>query len=69
MLIDEEHVMLETSVEVRLEAQLDNYRIVVAVNVSVHSVKALEDLAYQGRECFGEGDACSFEVQSIGRRT
>lgn len=50
MLIDEEHVLLEAGVEVRFEAQLANHGIMVAVDVGVDTVHALEDLTHKGRE-------------------
>lgn len=50
--------MLETGVEVWFQTQLNDNRVVVAVNMSVDSVKALEDLAYQCRKGFRERHAC-----------
>ncbi len=57
MLVDEEHVMLEACVQMRLEPQLQHDRVVVAVDVCVHAVEAFEHLPDQGREGFGERDA------------
>lgn len=37
--------MFEARVQVWLEAQMDDNGVVVAVNVRVHSVQSLEDLA------------------------
>lgn len=57
MLVDEEHVLLEAGVEVGFEAELSDDGVVVAVNVGVDAVHALEDLADQGGEGLGEGHA------------
>lgn len=56
MLVDEEDVLLEGGVEVRLEAELADDGVVVAVDVGVDAVHALEDLADEGGEGLGEGD-------------
>ena len=53
--------MLEAGVEMWFQAQLDNDWVVVAVDVGVDSVKALEDLTYQGWECLRKGYTCPFE--------
>lgn len=45
MLINEENIVLEARVQVSLEAKLANDGVVVAVNVSVHTIHALEDLS------------------------
>lgn len=45
MFVDEQHIMLKTGVEMRLKAQLDNHRIVMAVYVSIDSIEPLEKLA------------------------
>jgi hypothetical protein len=39
-----------------LEAQLNDYRIVMAVDVCVYTVQALEQLAEERREGLGEWD-------------
>ena len=49
--------MLETRVQMRLEAELNNYRIVMTVNVGVYSVESFEDLTDQNRESFRERNA------------
>ena len=46
MLVDEQHVLLEAGVQVRLKAELADDRVVVAVDVRVDAVHALEDLAH-----------------------
>lgn len=57
MLVDEEDVLLEARVEVRFEAELANDGVVVAVDVGVDAVHALEDLADGLGERFGKGYA------------
>jgi hypothetical protein len=57
VLVDEEDVLLEAGVEVGLEAELADDGVVVAVNVGVDAVHALEDLADEAGELLGEGDA------------
>lgn len=50
VLVHKEHVLLEARVEVRLQTQLADHGVVVAVDVRVDTVHALEDLADQRRE-------------------
>jgi hypothetical protein len=57
VLVDEENVVLEAGVQMRLEAQVDDDWIVVTVDVSVDTVEAFEHLPEEARECFWEGDA------------
>lgn len=57
VLVDEEDVLLETRVEVGLEAELADDGVVVAVDVGVDAVHALEDLAHGLGEGLGEGHA------------
>lgn len=45
MLIYEQNVVLEAGVEMWLETQVDNDRVVVAVDVRIDAIEALEDLA------------------------
>ena len=42
MLINEKHIVLEASIEMWLEAQMNYDRVVVAVDVCVHAVQAFE---------------------------
>lgn len=44
MLVNEENVVLEARVQMWFKTQVDDNGVVVAVNVRVHSVQALEDL-------------------------
>ena len=60
MLIDEEDIVLEARVEMWLKAQLDYDGIVVAIDMRVDSVEALEDLADKGGEGLWEWVACAF---------
>lgn len=45
MLVDEKDVVLEASIQVGLKAQVHNHGVVVAVDVRIHTVQPLEDLA------------------------
>jgi hypothetical protein len=56
MLINEQHVVLEARIQVRLQSQLNDDRVVVAVNVRVNTVEALEHVANEGRKCLRERD-------------
>lgn len=49
--------MLETRVEMRLEAEVHDDGIVMAVDVRVDAIQALEDVADTLWEVFGEGNA------------
>ena len=57
MLINEENIMLETSVEVSLKAELSNNGVVVAIDVGVDTVHSLENLSDHTREGFWEWNA------------
>jgi hypothetical protein len=59
MLINEEDIVLEAGVEMWFEAQMDDDGVVVAVDVGVNAVEALEDLANGLAEVLGEGYACT----------
>ena len=50
VLVNEEHILLEAGVEVWLEAQFADNGVMVAVDVGVNAVHALEDLAHQRGE-------------------
>ena len=45
MLVNEENIMLEACIQVRLESKLDNNGIVMAIYVGVDPIQSLEDLA------------------------
>lgn len=51
MLVNEENVVLEAGVEMRLKTQLADDWVVVAVDVSVNTVHPLEDGANGRWEC------------------
>lgn len=57
MLINEQDIVLETGIEMRLETQLDDDVVVVAVDVRVHAVQALEHVADQSGERLWKGHA------------
>lgn len=54
--INEQHVVFEAGVQVRLETEVYDNRVVVTVDMSVHTVQALEDLTNETREGLGERD-------------
>lgn len=56
MLINEQHIVLEARVEVRLETQLDDDRVVVAVDVCVDAVQPLEHVSNERGKGLGESN-------------
>ena len=64
MLIDEQNIMLEARIQVRLKSQLHNDRIMVTVNMGIHSVQTLEELSNQGRECLWEGNTYTIKASA-----
>ncbi len=56
VLIHKQYIMLEARVEMWLKSQMDNDRIVMAIDVCVDPVEALEELAECHREVFREWD-------------
>ena len=46
--------MLETCVQMRLQSELNDYRIMMTVDVGVHSVESFENLTDQDLESFGK---------------
>ena len=56
MLVNEEDIVLEARVQMRLEAEFDDNGVVVAVDVGVDTVEALEHVSDESRERLGEGD-------------
>lgn len=58
VLIDKEHILLEAGVQVWLQPKLADDGVVVAVDVGVDTVHALEDLAHERRERFGKRHTC-----------
>lgn len=57
VLVNKQDVLLETCVEMGLKAELADDWVVVAVDVSVDTVHAFEDLAHKSGERLGERDA------------
>lgn len=57
MLIHKQNVMLEARVQMRLETEIDDDGIVMAVNVGVDAVETLEDLKNERLEGLREGHA------------
>lgn len=56
MLVDKENIVLETGVEVWLEAQVDNHRVVVTVDVGIYTVHSFENLANETEKWLREWD-------------
>lgn len=63
MLINEEYILLEAGVQVRLQAKLTDDRVVVAVDMGVDTVHALEYLSNQRREGLWERHAYNDSVR------
>ena len=57
MLINEQNIVLETCIEVWLETELDDDRIVMAIDMRIYSVEALEELTNQSGKCLWKRDA------------
>ena len=57
MLVDEEDIMFEACVEMWFKSKLHDDWVVMAVDVRIYSVQALEDLTYKRGEGFGEWNA------------
>ena len=68
MLINEENVVLEARVQMGLEPKLYNNRVMVTVDMGVHSVESFEDLTDQDWECFREGNTYASGVSMVGVR-
>jgi hypothetical protein len=56
MLINEQNIVLEAGIEMRFEAQLNNNRVVVAVDVCVDAVETLKDISKEGGKRLREGN-------------
>jgi hypothetical protein len=54
--INEQDVVLEAGIEMWLETQVNNDRVVMAVNVRVDPIETLENLADRLTEVLGEGN-------------
>lgn len=57
MFVDEKNVVLEASVQMRLEPQVYHYRVMVAVDMCIHTIEPLENLPQQTGECLRKWDA------------
>ena len=57
MLVDEQDIVFEAGVEVRLQTELNDDRIVMAVDMRVDPIKSLEQLPDQGWERLRERHA------------
>jgi hypothetical protein len=57
MLVYEQHIVLEAGVEMRLQTQLDDDRVVVAVDMCVDTVQTLEHVPDESWESFWERNA------------
>jgi len=54
VLVNKQNVVLETGIEMRLESEVEDDRIMVAVDVRVYAVKAFEHLSHECWEGFGK---------------
>lgn len=59
MLINEQDVVLEAGVEMWFETQMDNDRVVMAVDVGIDAIKPLKNLPYGLTKMLGKGDTCT----------
>jgi len=57
VLVDEEHVLLKAGIEVRLQTKFADHWVMVAVDVGIDAIHALEDLADQRRKRLRERNA------------
>lgn len=56
--------MLEAGVEMWFKTKVHHNRIMMAVDMGVNTVQALEDLTQKARKTFGEWDACGNQIES-----
>ena len=61
MLVDEQDVMFEAGIEVWLQSELDDNRIVMAIYVCVDPIKSLEELPDQRGEGLWKRHAWSLQ--------
>ena len=54
MLVNEQDIVLEARVQVGLQAEMDDNWVMVAVDVGINSVEALEELAQKRWKCLRE---------------
>lgn len=65
MFIDEQDVVLEASIQMWLEAEVYHDRVVVAVDMGVDTVQALEDLPEETGECLRKGNTCNPAMSAV----
>jgi hypothetical protein len=56
VLIDEQNVVLKAGIKVSLEAKFANDRVVMAINMGVYTIHALEHLSNHAGKRLGEGN-------------
>jgi hypothetical protein len=57
VLIDKQNVVLKAGIKVSLEAKFTNDWVVMAINMGVYTIHALEHLPNHAGKRFGEGNA------------
>jgi len=62
MLIHKQYVMLEARIQVRFEAEVDNDRVVVAIDMGIDAIHAFEDLEEERLERLRERYTCWLSV-------
>lgn len=65
MFIDKQDVVLEAGIQMWLEAEVHHDRVVMAVDMGVDTVQALEDLTKKTGECLGKGDTYSVGTSQL----
>lgn len=66
MLVDKKYIVFETGVQVRLQTELNNDRIVVTVDMGINPVKPFEQLPGERGERLGKRHTC---IVSVGAST
>ena len=62
MLIHKQNVMLEARIQVRFEAEVDNDRVVVTIDMGIDAIHAFEDLEEERLERLRERYTCRLSV-------
>ena len=57
MLINEQHIVLEARIQMRLKTQMHHDRVMMTVDVRIDTVETLEQLSYGAGKVFGKGNA------------
>ena len=55
--VDKENIVLEASIKVRFETQLDDDWVMMTINVGIDPVEAFEQLSDKSGKCLGKWDA------------